>query len=68
MALLSFLGLSGIWGTIVTIVMVLCAVWVIYDVWTNNKRLSDTAKIIWTVFAILLSILTAIVYWLIGKK
>lgn len=65
---MAFLGLGGAWGTVIGIVAVICAVWVIYDVWTNNKRLSDTAKIVWTVFAILLSILTAIVYWLVGKK
>ncbi|MCX6750082.1 MAG: PLDc N-terminal domain-containing protein [Candidatus Pacearchaeota archaeon] len=65
---MAFLGLSGTWGAVIGIVAIICAVWVIYDVWTKNKRLSDTAKIVWTVFAILLSILTAIVYWLVGRK
>jgi hypothetical protein len=65
---MALLGLGGIWGTVVMIVAVICAVWVIYDVWTNNRKLSPLAKIIWTVFAILLSILTAIVYWLVGRK
>jgi len=46
---------------------IICAVWVIYDVWSKNSRLNDTNKIIWTVFAILFSILTAIVYYLTQK-
>jgi hypothetical protein len=57
----------GTWG-IFGIIALICAVWVIYDVWTNNKKLSDTAKIVWTVLAVIFSILTAIVYWLIGRK
>jgi len=46
---------------------IICAVWVIYDVWSKNTRLSETNKIIWTVFAILFSILTAIVYYVTQK-
>jgi hypothetical protein len=65
---MALLGLAGIWGTVVYIIAILCAVWVIYDVWTVNKKLSDLAKIIWTVFAIVLSIITAIVYWFVEKK
>jgi len=65
---MAFLGLSGTLGTVVGIVALVCAIWVIYDVWANNKRLSPLAKIIWTVFAVLLNILTAIVYWLVGRK
>jgi ABC-type spermidine/putrescine transport system permease subunit II len=57
-----------LWGTLIAIVAVICAVWVIYDVWTNNKKMKDIAKIIWTVFAIIFSIITAIVYYFIGKK
>jgi hypothetical protein len=58
----------GIGGGILGIVALICIVWVIYDVWTNNKKLSDTAKIVWTVCAVLFSIITAIVYWLVGRK
>jgi len=46
---------------------IICAVWVIYDVWSKNTRLNETNKIIWTVFAILFSILTAIVYYVTQK-
>jgi NhaP-type Na+/H+ or K+/H+ antiporter len=58
----------GTFGGIIGVIVLICAVLVIYDVWTNNKKLSDTAKIVWTVLAVLFSILTAIVYWLIGRK
>ncbi len=40
------------------------AIWVIYDVWTKNKSLSDGMKILWTVAALLFSIITAIIYYL----
>ena len=65
---MALLGLAGIWGTVVYIIAILCAIWVIYDVWAVNKKLSDLAKIIWTVFAIVLSIITAIVYWFVEKR
>jgi len=45
-----------------------CAVWVIYDVWAVNKRLSDQNKIIWTIFAVFFNIGTAIIYYFIEKK
>lgn len=45
-----------------------CAIWVIYDVWTNQRRMSDGKKIIWTIFALLFNILTAIVYYFTQKR
>ena len=54
--------------TILYIVGVLCAVWVIYDVFTVNKKMSMGMKVLWTVLAIVFSILTAIVYWFMYKK
>ena len=54
----------GIWG----IVGLVCAVWVIYDVFTNQKKLSAGMKILWTVLALLFSIITAIVYYFVVKK
>ena len=44
------------------------AVWVIYDVWAVNTKLSSGGKIVWTVFAILFNVVTAIVYFFIGRK
>lgn len=57
-----------LWGTIVGIVAIICAVWVIYDVWTKQKKMKDLHKILWTVAAIIFSILTAVVYYLVKKK
>lgn len=52
--------------TVLGILAVLAAIWVIYDVITNNKKLSDGMKVFWVVFAVLFSIITAIVYYFIG--
>lgn len=65
---MGLLGLSGIWSTLVYIVVVLCAVWVIYDVWANQKKMKDLHKIVWTVFAVVFSVITAIVYYFVVKK
>ena len=54
--------------SIVGIIAFVCAIWVIYQVWAVNKSLSSGAKIIWTVFAIFFSIITALVYLVAGKK
>ncbi|MFA6460927.1 MAG: PLD nuclease N-terminal domain-containing protein [Candidatus Woesearchaeota archaeon] len=50
------------------VIAVLAAIWVIYDVITNNKRLSDGMKVLWVVLAILFSIVTAIIYFLVGRN
>jgi CDP-diglyceride synthetase len=54
-------------NTIIGIVAIICAIWVIYDVFTNNKKLKTEIKVIWTIAAILFSILTAIVYFIMYK-
>jgi len=55
-------------GTALWVVGVLCAVWVIYDVLVNSRRLSAGMKVLWIVLAILFSIITALVYYLVYKK
>lgn len=55
---------TGILG----ILALVCAVWVIYDVFANNRKLTTGLKIVWTVLAILFSIITAIVYYFVYKK
>jgi hypothetical protein len=50
------------------IIGLICAVWVIYDVTTKQKSMSDGMKVFWIVLAILFSILTAIVYAIVNKK
>lgn len=56
-------AINSVWG----ILAVLAAIWVIYDVLVNNKRLSDGMKVLWVVFALLFSIITAIIYYFIGR-
>ncbi len=53
---------------IISIIILICAVWVIYDVLAKNKNLNTTAKVIWVVCAVFFSIITAIVYYFIGRK
>jgi hypothetical protein len=53
---------------LVSIVAVICAVWVIYDVLTYNKGLSAGMKFLWIVLAIFFSIITAIVYYFFGRQ
>lgn len=55
-------------GWIFTVLAILCAVWVIYDVVVNNRRLSDGMKVLWVICAILFSIITAVVYYLVGRN
>jgi prolipoprotein diacylglyceryltransferase len=57
-----------IFGPILGIIAIIAAVWVIYDVLANNKRLSDGMKVFWIVLAIIFSIITAIIYYLVGRN
>lgn len=43
------------------------AVWVIYDVWVNNRGATTVMKVVWTVAALIFSIITAIVYYFVRK-
>jgi len=49
------------------IIGLICAIWVIYDVWAKQK-MSAGSKIIWTIFALLFSVITAIVYYFMKKR
>lgn len=52
---------------VIQIVALLSAIWVIYDVWTQSKK--DTgSKVLWTVLALLFSIITALIYYFTQKK
>ncbi|MBW6442349.1 PLDc N-terminal domain-containing protein [Patescibacteria group bacterium] len=50
------------------IIGLVCAIWVIYDVFANNKKLDTGMKVLWTVLAIFFSIITAIVYYFMYKN
>lgn len=54
--------------TILYLVAIVCAIWVIYDVFAKNKKISDGMKVLWTVLAIVFSIITAIIYYFVEKK
>jgi len=56
------------YGTILGIIALIAAILVIYDVLVNNKRLSNGMKITWIVCAIIFSIITAIIYYLVGRN
>lgn len=55
-------------SNLVWLIGVICAVWVIYDVFAKQKGMSTAQKIIWTIFALIFSIITAIVYYFVVKK
>ncbi len=55
-------------GSIIGIVALICAIYVIYDVWSNQPSMSSGKKILWTIFALIFSIITAIVYYFTHKK
>lgn len=54
-------------NNILYIVAVICAIWVIYDVWAKQK-MGAGMKVVWTIFALLFSIITAIIYYFVKKK
>ena len=55
-------------GSIVGLIGLICAIWVIYDVWANQRGLDTVMRIVWTIAAIVFSIITAIVYFLVVKR
>ncbi|MDO8517309.1 MAG: PLDc N-terminal domain-containing protein [Nanoarchaeota archaeon] len=57
-----------VFSTILGVIAIISAIWVIYNVVVNNKRLSDGMKVLWIVCALFFSIITAIIYYLIGRN
>jgi hypothetical protein len=57
-----------VFGTIGGLVGLAAMIWVIYDVFANQKKLSTGMKVMWTVLAVLFSIITAIVYYFVVYK
>jgi uncharacterized RDD family membrane protein YckC len=55
---------ANIWG----LIALASAIWVIYDVMTQNKGLSDMKKIIWIVVALIFGILGAVLYYFLGRN
>jgi membrane protein DedA with SNARE-associated domain len=62
-----YFGYYG-FGTIIWIIALIATIWVIYDVLVNNKRLSDGMKVLWIICAVIFSIITAVIYYLVGRN
>jgi hypothetical protein len=58
----------GFLGPLLSIIWLVCAIWVIYDVVMNHHKMSQSTKIIWIVAAVLFGPITAIVYYFMVKK
>lgn len=57
-----------LFGGLLGLIALICAILVIYEVITKHKHWSDGKKIIWIVCAIIFSIITAIVYYFVEYK
>ncbi len=55
-------------GGVIGFLALLGAIWVIYDLWTNNTKLTQTEKLVWTICAIFFNLITAIIYYFTQKK
>ncbi len=54
--------------SILGIVALVFAILVIYDVFAKQKKMSTGMKVLWTVLALLFSILTGVVYYFVVYK
>jgi hypothetical protein len=54
--------------TILYLIALAAAVWVIYDVLVKQKKMPTLNKVLWIIVALLFSVLTAIVYFFVVKK
>lgn len=57
-----------IFATIWSIIVLASIVWVIYDVLTQNKSLSNFMKVFWIIIVLVLGIIGAILYYFLGKE
>jgi len=53
---------------VMSTLQLICAIWVIYDVWAVNKSLSSGAKILWTIAALFFGLIGAAAYYFIEKN
>jgi len=59
------IGYAG--NGIIGLIALVAAIWVIIDVWTKLSA-KDGEKILWTIAALVFSIITAIVYYFVKKR
>jgi uncharacterized membrane protein HdeD (DUF308 family) len=53
------------WDSLFGLLCLVVAILVIYDVFANQKKLSTGMKVLWTVLAVLFSVVTGIVYYFV---
>ncbi len=59
----------GVLELIFGVLAIASFLWVTYDVWTNrSSRYTLIMKVIWTVAAFFLSVVTAVVYYLVDVR
>lgn len=63
----SYMGFYG-FNWLFAIISLIATIWVIYDVLVNNKRLSDGMKVFWIICAVIFSIITAVIYYFVGRN
>jgi NhaP-type Na+/H+ or K+/H+ antiporter len=52
---------------IIGILALVCAIYVIYDVW-NDRYMPTNTRLLWTIMALLFNIITAVIYLIQKKK
>lgn len=50
------------------IIALICAIYVIVEVWTKQPGMGTGEKVLWTIAALIFSILTAIIYFFVKKN
>ena len=54
--------------SILGVISLIATFWVLYEVWFVKKQMSTHRRIVWSIVAILLSILAAILYYILEKN
>lgn len=57
----TMMGLGGTIGLI-------CMIWVLYEVWAVNRSLQTGEKVIWSIAAVCLNVVTALIYYFVVKR
>lgn len=61
---MSFIGnRQVIWG----LFSLICLIWIIYDLFTNNKKLSMDMEVVWIILTVLFNGITVIIFYLLVK-
>jgi prolipoprotein diacylglyceryltransferase len=50
------------------LIAILSAIWVIYDVATEQRYMSNANKLLWILSALFFSVITAIIYYFMVKR